>query len=120
VRLPLNDVRVWPPWPCVKRTPSPLPSPSRLRCVHQENAVFTFRAFSLFASKESRDTRKYHLLIKRNPLYFLGAFFFFHLLEKLGLLSTKVLYFGKVENTHCSFPRRKEGCYQVRIVGEES
>ncbi len=35
----------------------------------------TFRAFSFLASKKSSDTRKYHLLIKRNPLYFLGAFF---------------------------------------------
>ncbi len=35
--------------------------------------LFVF--FSLLASKESSDTRKYHLLIKRNPLYFLGVFF---------------------------------------------
>ncbi len=49
-----------------------------------------FVPFSLLASKKSSDTRKYHLLIKRNPLYFLGAFF--HLLGKLGLLSTKVPY----------------------------
>ena len=40
---------------------------------HQENAVSTFSAFSPLASKKS-STRKYHLLIKRNPLYFLGAF----------------------------------------------
>jgi len=63
--------------------------------------LFVF--FSLLASKKSSDTRKYHLLIKRNPLYFLGAFF--HLLGKLGLLSTKVLYFGKVENINFSFTR---------------
>ena len=59
--------------------------------------------FSLSASKKSNNTRKYHLLIKRNPLYFLGAFF--HLLGKLGLPPTKVLYFRKVENTNFSFTR---------------
>jgi hypothetical protein len=52
-----------------------------------------FVPFSLLASKKSSDTRKYRLLIKRNPVYFLGAFF--HLLGTLGLLSTTVLYFGK-------------------------
>jgi hypothetical protein len=47
----------------------------------QENAVFPFFffllfvLFSLLASKKSSNTRKYRLLIKRNTLYFLGAFF---------------------------------------------
>ena len=71
--------------------------------MHQEKTLLLlFVLFSLSASKKS-NTRKYHLLIKRNPLYFLGAFF--HLLGKLGLLSTKVLYLGKVENINFSFTR---------------
>jgi len=74
---------------------------------HQENAVFTFSLlfvpFSLLASKKSSDTRKYCLLMKRNPLYFLGVFF--HLLGNLGLLSTTVLLWKKIENTTFSFTR---------------
>ncbi len=55
--------------------------------LHQDNPVFTFCAFFTFHDRKSSNTRKYHLLIKRNPLYFLGTFL--HLLGKLGLLLTK-------------------------------
>jgi hypothetical protein len=68
---------------------------------------FLFILFSLLAGKKSSDTRKYHLLIKRNPLYFLGAFFFSSF-EEIGVafdISTKVLYFEKAENTNFSFTR---------------
>jgi len=46
-----------------------------------------FMLFSLLASKKSSDTRKYHLLIKRNPLYFLGAFF--SSFEEIGVAFNK-------------------------------
>ncbi len=43
---------------------------------HQENPVFTFRAFFVLflvaASKKRSNTIKYCLLQKRNPLYFSG------------------------------------------------
>jgi hypothetical protein len=41
---------------------------------HQEIAVYFSCLFHFLESKKSSDTRKYYLLIKRNPLYFLGHF----------------------------------------------
>jgi hypothetical protein len=68
-----------------------------------------FVLFSLSASKKSND-RKYHLLIKRNPCYFLGAFF--HLLGKLGrfqqkyatLEELKILIFDLLVSRVASYP----------------
>ena len=72
--------------------------------LHQENPflLFVMVLFSLSAKKKSSNTRTYHLLIKRNLRYFLGAFVF-HLFGEIGVAFNKSTYFGKVENLNTNF-----------------